>query len=270
MNDVMLNLGMFQIKWYSFFIFLAMLTACLIIFKESKKKNVPDNYLTNLIFYGLIIGILGARLYYVIFNLDYYLNNPSQIFAIWNGGLAIHGGLISALIFLMIYSRKNKINILQILDIIVVGVIIAQAIGRWGNFFNQEAHGGLVLRSTLESFKIPKFIINGMYINGAYYHPTFFYESVWCIIGFIILILLRHYKYLKVGSLTCFYLVWYSVGRFFIETLRTDSLMIGGFKVALVVSVILFVIGIIGLMIQSRKGKFEDLYSEPNHEEIRF
>ena len=111
MNDVMLNLGMFQIKWYSFFIFLAMLTACLIIFKESKKKNVPDNYLTNLIFYGLIIGILGARLYYVIFNLDYYLNNPSQIFAIWNGGLAIHGGLISALIFLMIYSRKNKILI---------------------------------------------------------------------------------------------------------------------------------------------------------------
>ena len=107
MNDVMLNLGIFQIKWYSFFIFLAMLTACLIIFKESKKKNVPDNYLTNLIFYGLIIGILGARLYYVIFNLDYYLNNPSQIFAIWNGGLAIHGGLISALIFLIIYSRNN-------------------------------------------------------------------------------------------------------------------------------------------------------------------
>ena len=116
MNDVMLNLGIFQIKWYSFFIFLAMLTACLIIFKESKKKNVPDNYLTNLIFYGLIIGILGARLYYVIFNLDYYLNNPSQIFAIWNGGLAIHGGLISALIFLIIYSRKNKIN--EFIDII--------------------------------------------------------------------------------------------------------------------------------------------------------
>ena len=109
MNDVMLNLGIFQIKWYSFFIFLAMLTACLIIFKESKKKNVPDNYLTNLIFYGLIIGILGARLYYVIFNLDYYLNNPSQIFAIWNGGLAIHGGLIAGALVVLFYTDRKSV-----------------------------------------------------------------------------------------------------------------------------------------------------------------
>lgn len=257
MNDVMLNLGMFQIKWYSFFIFLAMLTACLIIFKESKKKNVPDNYLTNLIFYGLIIGILGARLYYVIFNLDYYLNNPSQIFAIWNGGLAIHGGLISALIFLMIYSRKNKINILQILDIIVVGVIIAQAIGRWGNFFNQEAYGNIISLQALKNMHLPKFIIDGMYISGSYREPTFLYESVCSLIGFILLLILRATKKLKTGQLTAIYLIWYGIVRFGIETLRSDSLMLGQIKVAQLVS-LLFVISGIALFIYSyiKKKKY--------------
>ncbi len=257
MNDVMLNLGIFQIKWYSFFIFLAMLTACLIIFKESKKKNVPDNYLTNLIFYGLIIGILGARLYYVIFNLDYYLNNPSQIFAIWNGGLAIHGGLISALIFLIIYSRKNKINILQMLDIIVVGVIIAQAIGRWGNFFNQEAYGNIISLQALKNMHLPKFIIDGMYISGSYREPTFLYESICSLIGFILLLILRATKKLKTGQLTAIYLIWYGIVRFGIETLRSDSLMLGQIKVAQLVS-LLFVISGIALFIYSyiKKKKY--------------
>lgn len=257
MNDVMLNLGIFQIKWYSFFIFLAMLTACLIIFKESKKKNVPDNYLTNLIFYGLIIGILGARLYYVIFNLDYYLNNPSQIFAIWNGGLAIHGGLISALIFLIIYSRKNKINILQMLDIMVVGVIIAQAIGRWGNFFNQEAYGNIISLQALKNMHLPKFIIDGMYISGSYREPTFLYESVCSLIGFILLLILRATKKLKTGQLTAIYLIWYGIVRFGIETLRSDSLMLGQIKVAQLVS-LLFVISGIALFIYSyiKKKKY--------------
>ena len=254
MNDVMLNLGIFQIKWYSFFIFLAMLTACLIIFKESKKKNVPDNYLTNLIFYGLIIGILGARLYYVIFNLDYYLNNPSQIFAIWNGGLAIHGGLISALIFLIIYSRKNKINILQMLDIIVVGVIIAQAIGRWGNFFNQEAYGNIISLQALKNMHLPKFIIDGMCISGSYREPTFLYESICSLIGFILLLILRATKKLKTGQLTAIYLIWYGIVRFGIETLRSDSLMLGQIKVAQLVS-LLFVISGIALFIYSYKKK---------------
>lgn len=257
MNDVMLNLGMFQIKWYSFFIFLAMLTACLIIFKESKNKNVPDNYLTNLIFYGLIIGILGARLYYVIFNLDYYLNNPSQIFAIWNGGLAIHGGLISAVIFLMIYSRKNKINILEMLDIIVVGVIIAQAIGRWGNFFNQEAYGNIISLQALKNMHLPKFIIDGMYISGSYREPTFLYESICSLIGFILLLILRATKKLKTGQLTAIYLIWYGIVRFGIETLRSDSLMLGQIKVAQLVS-LLFVISGIALFIYSyiKKKKY--------------
>ncbi len=270
MNKYLFTTDFISIKWYSFLLLVSVFLGIFLLIRESRKYNYPKEFIFNMCFWAVIVGFLGARAYYVIFNWQIYASDPISVFRIWEGGLAIHGGLIAGFLTVYFYCKKYRVRFLKIIDMAVPSVILAQAIGRWGNFFNQEAHGGIVLRSTLESFKIPEFIINVMYINGAYYHPTFFYESVWCIIGFIILILLRHYKYLKVGSLTCFYLVWYSVGRFFIETLRTDSLMIGGFKVALVVSVVLFVIGIIGLMIQSRKGKFEDLYSEPNHEEIRF
>ena len=141
MDNIILDLGFIQIKWYSFFILLAMLTASFLIYKEAKKKHINEEILINLIFYGIIIGIIGARLYYVIFNFNYYINNLLEIFMIWKGGLAIHGGIIAALIFLIIYCKKNKINIMLLLDIIVIGLIIAQAIGRWGNFFNQEAFG---------------------------------------------------------------------------------------------------------------------------------
>ena len=241
-----------------------------LLLKEGKKYNYPKDFLFNLCFWAIIFGFIGARIYYVLFNFDIYKNDPISIFKIWEGGLAIHGGLIAGSITMYLYCKKYNVRLLKITDMAVPGILLAQSIGRWGNFFNMEAHGGAVLRSTLESFHIPEFIINGMNINGVYYHPTFFYESLWCLLGFIIFILLKHYKYLKVGSLTFSYLCFYSVGRFVIEALRTDSLMIGGFKVAQILSIILFIIGIIGLMLETRKGKFEDLYSEPNHEEIRY
>ena len=131
-------------------------------------------------------------------------------------------------------------------DIAVPSLIIAQAIGRWGNFFNSEAHGPVTTLANLESFHIPKFIIDGMYIEGVYYHPTFFYESLWCILGFIVLLLVRRfYKTLKTGQLTCIYLMWYGLGRLFIESLRTDSLMLGSFKVAQLVSLSCFLIGLL-------------------------
>ena len=155
---------------------------------------------------------------------------------------------------------------------IVVGLIIAQAIGRWGNFFNQEAHGPEVARSVLEGFKIiPKFVIDGMNIAGTYYHPTFYYESLWCLLGFIILILVRRfYEYLKAGQLTGIYLIWYGIGRFFIEALRTDSLMFKTIKTAQIVSIIMIIIGLI-LFIKGFKGsKFEDRYDDYELEDIKF
>lgn len=270
MNPVALQIGSFTIKWYSLMILLGVIVGIGILLKEGKKYNYPKDFLFNLCFWAIIFGFIGARIYYVLFNFEIYKNDPVSIFKIWEGGLAIHGGLITGFMTMYLYCKKYNVRLLKITDMAVPGILLAQSIGRWGNFFNMEAHGGAVLRSTLENLHIPEFIINGMNINGIYYHPTFFYESLWCLLGFIILSLLKHYKYLKVGSLTFSYLCFYSVGRFVIEALRTDSLMLGGFKVAQVLSVILFIIGIIGLMLETRKGKFEDLYSEPNHEEIRY
>ena len=270
MNPVALQIGSFTIKWYSLMILLGVIVGIGILLKEGKKYNYPKDFLFNLCFWAIIFGFIGARIYYVLFNFEIYKNDPVSIFKIWEGGLAIHGGLITGFMTMYLYCKKYNVRLLKITDMAVPGILLAQSIGRWGNFFNMEAHGGAVLRSTLENLHLPEFIITGMNINGVYYHPTFFYESLWCLLGFIILSLLKHYKYLKVGSLTFSYLCFYSVGRFVIEALRTDSLMLGGFKVAQVLSVILFIIGIIGLMLETRKGKFEDLYSEPNHEEIRY
>ena len=270
MDREIFSIGGFSIKWYSVLLLIAVFVGIFWLIKEGTKHKYPKDFLFNMCFWAVIFGFIGARAYYVIFNWKIYAADPVSIFKIWEGGLAIHGGLIAGFITIVLYCKKYKVRLFKLVDMAVPGVMLAQAIGRWGNFFNGEAHGGVVLRSTLESLHIPEFIINGMYINGNYYHPTFFYESLWCLLGFIVLVLVRKYKYLKVGGLTCVYLIWYSIGRFFVESMRTDSLMLGGFKVAQIVSIVLFIIGILGLMIQSRKGKFEDLYSEPNHEEIRF
>ena len=244
MNSTLLDLGFIKIKWYSFFIFLGIIVAFILIKREANKKNLKNDDLINLLFYGIIIGILGARIYYVLFNISYYLANPIEIIEVWNGGLAIHGGVIATLIFLIIYTRKKKMNLLLLLDILVVGVIIAQSIGRWGNFFNGEAYGRIVSLSFLKGLHIPKFIIDGMFIDGFYREPTFLYESVFSFIGFIVLLIVRNIKKLKVGVLTGIYFLWYGIERFIIEIFRSDSLMLGSFKIAMIVSIIFCVIGI--------------------------
>ena len=153
----------------------------------------------------------------------------------------------------MITRRKN-IPVLLATDCIVPTILVAQAIGRWGNFFNQEAHGGIVTLEFLKKIHIPNFIIKGMYINGNYYHPTFFYESLWCLLGFILLVIIRRLlKNSKDGTLTFIYLIWYGIGRFFIEGLRTDSLYLGIFRISQIVSIVIIIIGIIGLIYNKRK-----------------
>ena len=237
--------------------------------KEGKRFNISSDFLFNLAFWVIVFGILGARLYYVIFNWSEYSSDLLSIFKIWNGGLAIHGGIIAGFITMFVYCKKYNVSVFKISDMAVAPVILGQAIGRWGNFFNGEAHGAVTTLAHLKELNIPDFIINGMQIGGLYYHPTFFYESIWCIIGFIILLILRRFKYVKVGQLTCVYLMWYSVGRFFIESMRTDSLMLGGFKAAQIVSLVLFVGALLYMMVLSRKGKFQDLYNK-ECENIRF
>ena len=273
MDRVALELGPIQIYWYSIFIFLGLLTASILIFKEARKRNIDEDFLINLIFNTIIIGLIGARVYYVLFNIPYYASNPIEILAVWNGGLAIHGGIFAALAFILIYCKKKNINSLQLLDIIVVGLIIAQAIGRWGNFFNSEAYGQVTTYAELKAQQIPTFIINGMYILGEYRQPTFFYESTWCFAGFLAMLIIRKYKYLKRGQLTGFYLFWYGPGRLLIESLRTDSLMLGPIKIAQVVSIVFIITGIVLFFYNLIKSTPTDkrLYTEdlsPNDDEM--
>ncbi len=244
MNRVALDLGIIQIYWYSLFMFLALLMGSIIVYKEFKKTKVDEEFFINLAFNVIIFGVIGARAYYVLFNLDYYLANPIEIFKVWNGGLAIHGGILAALIFIIFYCRKHKVYSLKILDMIVVGLILGQAIGRWGNFFNGEAYGAITTLDSLQKLGIPEFVINGMFIMGEYRQPTFFYESMWCLFGFLAMLIVRKYKYLRRGQLTGFYLFWYGIERFVVEALRADSLMLGGVKIAQIVSIIFVLAGI--------------------------
>ena len=150
------NIFGINITFYALCILLGVIVAYFIITKLSKKHNINSRFMDDIIFYGLLSGIVGARLYYVLFNLDYYLNNLSEIYKVWHGGLAIHGGILFGALFVFLYSRKNKLNFIELTDIILPGVIIAQGIGRWGNFFNQEAYGMMVSRGLLEINQIKK------------------------------------------------------------------------------------------------------------------
>ena len=239
------------------------------IMKEAKRHNYPTDFVFNMCFWAIIFGIIGARIYFVVFNLDLY-TNFWDIFKIWEGGLAIHGGIIFGLLTCLIYCKKYKARLVRLLDFVAPALLLAQAIGRWGNFFNQEAHGAATTLEHLQNLHIPQFIIDGMNIGGIYYEPTFLYESLWCLVGLIIILIVRRIQITKVGQPTAIYLMWYGIGRFVIESMRTDSLMLGGFKVAQIVSVVMIIIVLLMLMITSRKGRYEDLYDQDSTNAVRF
>ena len=270
MDRVALDLGFLQIYWYSIFIFLGVFFASVVILREAKKQKINEDFMINLIFYGVIFGLIGARLYYIAFNLDYYLKYPMEILEFWNGGLAIHGAIIFGLATVWLYCKKYNAKVLKILDILVVGLILGQAIGRWGNFFNGEAYGAITTLENLQKLSIPQFVIDGMYISGAYHQPAFLYECIWNITGFIALLIIRRYKYLKNGQLTGVYLIWYSIGRFVIEGMRMDSLMLGNFRIAQIISIAAILIGISMLFLCRRGARFDNLYKSKMEKEIMF
>ena len=261
MSRVALDLGFIQIYWYSLMIALGLFFGIIVIIREGKRQELKEDFFINLIFYGTIIAIVCARLYYVIFNWSYYSNNLVEIFEIWNGGLAIHGAMIGGGLFTIFYCMKEHKRFLKVIDIIVVGLILGQAIGRWGNFFNQEAYGSVVSLSFLQSLHLPEFIIDGMKIGANYYHPTFLYECLWNLIGFIILVIVRRFRYIHTGQPTAIYMMWYGVGRFFIEGLRTDSLMLGNLKMAQIVSIVMFLAGLGLFLYKARQSRFDDQYN---------
>lgn len=270
MNPYIIEIGNFGLRWYSVLILLGVIIGVSLVQREGKRFGISNDFLFNMAFWAIVFGIIGARIYYVIFNYSMYKGDLMAIFKIWEGGLAIHGGIMAGALTIFLYCKRYNMSFIRIADLCVPSLIFAQCIGRWGNFFNGEAHGAATSLEHLQSMNLPQFIIDGMHISGLYYEPTFLYESIACFIGFIILIIIRRFKYIKVGTLTSIYLMYYSIIRFFIESMRTDSLMLGGFRVAQIVSIILFLTGLVSMMIISRKGRFEDLYNTKYDKNLRF
>ncbi|MBB5173436.1 prolipoprotein diacylglyceryl transferase [Texcoconibacillus texcoconensis] len=252
LDPVAFNLGPITVQWYGLIIAVGALLGYLLANREADRRGLPKDTLADLLIFALPISIISARLYYVIFHWQHYAGDLGRIIAIWEGGLAIHGGLIGAVITAVVFAKKRGLSFWKLADITAPSILLGQAIGRWGNFMNQEAHGGEVSRSFLENLMLPDFIIDQMFIDGVYYHPTFLYESLWNIVGVVLLLLLRRMN-LRRGELFLTYVIWYSVGRFFIEGMRTDSLMMFDvLRTAQVMSVLL-IIGAIGLLIYRRK-----------------
>ena len=254
MSRVLVTIGPITIYWYSFLVLVAVLIGYEIAIYYSKKLNYHTNDITDMALFLLIWSIIGARLYYVIFNYEVFQNDFLSIFQIWRGGLAIYGGIIGGTLYILYYCIKKKMSFIKVLDILSLSLLLGQAIGRWGNFFNKEAYGGITTYEALKGMFIPEFIIDGMKIEGLYRQPTFLYESLWCLIGVVILYSIRKKAFNQDGKQISFYLMWYGLGRFFIEGLRSDSLYVGSLKVSQMVSLIIFAIGLIGNIIIWKKN----------------
>ncbi|MBP2057659.1 phosphatidylglycerol:prolipoprotein diacylglycerol transferase [Lactobacillus colini] len=254
LNPIAFHLGSLSVRWYGILMATGVLVATLMAIQEGKKRQIISDDFVDFLLWAVPIGFIGARIYYVVFEWGYFSQHPDQIIAIWNGGIAIYGGLLAGLAVLVIFCYKRMLPPFLMLDIIAPGVMAAQVIARWGNFMNQEAHGAKTTLFFLQSLHLPNFVIQQMYINGAYYQPTYLYESLGNLLGLIIILSLRHKKHLfKQGEVFLSYVIWYATVRFFVEGMRTDSLYIANtIRVSQALSLILF-IGAIILWIYRRK-----------------
>lgn len=257
MNPVAFEVFGVQIRWYGIIIAIGVLVAFFVSYLLAKKKGLNFDIITDGFLWSFPFAIIGARLYYVAFEYKNY-HSFVDIINTRNGGMAIHGGLIGGLLVAYIFTRIKRVNFFEYIDVIIPGIILAQVIGRWGNFMNQEAHGGPVSQEFISKFQ--NFIQQGMFIDGTYYHPTFLYESVWNLIVFGILIFILYKKRNKHGVVLGSYMILYSLGRFFIEGLRTDSLMFFGLRTAQIISLIGIIIGAIIIFMANKSSK-KSLYN---------
>jgi len=260
LNPIAFTLGPIEVHWYGIIIGSGLALALFLAIREGNRRGLEKDTFADLMLFAIPIAIISARIYYVLFEWKYYANHPNEIPQIWHGGIAIHGALIGSVITTYVFARKRGISFWKITDIAAPSLILGQAIGRWGNFMNQEAHGGEVTRAFLEHLHLPKFIINQMYIDGHYYHPTFLYESVWDFAGFILLMVLRRVN-LRRGELFLSYVIWYSIGRYFVEGMRTDSLMLtSNLRMAQMISIVLVIFSVGILLFRRKKGLSEFRY----------
>lgn len=238
--SVAFYIGSKPIYWYGIIIAFALLSGYFVSSAVAKQDGLSKDNILDIVLYGAPTAIVFARLYYVIFSFSDYKDNLWEIFAIWNGGIAIYGAIIGAALAAYIYAKVKKLDWKSVFDTSIIGVILGQSIGRWGNFFNKEAYGS----PTTLPWKM------GLYEKGKliFVHPTFLYESLWNFIGLFILLYINRHKKFK-GQTFYSYLVWYGIGRFFIENLRTDSLYLGAFRISRWVGLTTAIVGVVLLTI---------------------
>lgn len=254
-SKTFLAIGPLSIQWYAICIIIGAYIAYEIGQYNFKKLGYNREILSDYFFGVLIVGIIGARIWYVIFMFnELYKDNLSEIFMFRHGGLAIQGGIVAGLAFSWWFFKKHHIRFLVAGDAIMPGVLIAQALGRWGNFFNQEAFGNAVSLNFLQGLHLPNFIIEGMHIGGQYYHPTFLYESIANVVGFLLIFFVIKKFQDKQGYQFFSYFIWYGIFRFFIEGMRTDSLYFMGLRMAQLTSIVFIIAGIVGILWCKSKG----------------
>ncbi len=241
-NPIAFTITGIDIRWYGILIGVAFLLATYISYLRAPKFGIVQDDILDLTIFLIPCSIIGARAYYVIFSYDNYRGNFIQMLNLRAGGLAIHGGIIAGVIVSYIVAKRKKIKFSNLADLIMPQVALAQAIGRWGNFFNSEAHGG------------PTNLPWAITVYGEKVHPTFLYESIWCFFIFILLIFLSN-KIKFNGQIALLYAMLYSFERFWVEGLRTDSLMIGKFRQAQVLSLVVFILALSAYIYQVRKYK---------------
>lgn len=239
---VAFNIFGYDIMWYGILIGFAFLLALVITYYRAPGLGVKKDHVLDIALVIFPCAIIGARAYYVIFSWDQYKNDLASIFDVRSGGLAIHGGLILSFLGVFILCKFLKENFLDVFDLVAPVIALGQAIGRWGNFFNEEAHGGITTSNL------------AVVINGQHYYPTFLYESIWCLLLFIFLLYLSKHRSFK-GQIVLLYGMLYSVERFFVESLRTDSLMIGFLRQAQVISILIFLFCLVLYIILKRKRR---------------
>lgn len=243
--------GPISVRWYGFLIASAVLIGVSLSSYLAKRRGLNSDLIGDLSIWLVLAAIPCARLYYVAFQWPYYVQHPEQIIAIWKGGIAIHGAVLGGMLAALIFARLNRVSFWQLADVVAPSLILGQAIGRWGNFFNSEAFGGPT--DLPWKLYIPPAQRPAGYEQVAYFHPTFLYESLWNLGVFVLLLVLffrslKSRNPLKPGTIFLTYWVAYSAGRFWIEGLRTDSLMLGPLRIAQVVSLTGLLIGVLGLL----------------------
>lgn len=266
------------IAWYGILICFGLILAVLYSMFRAKRENIKSDDIIDLAFFLVIFGIIGARLYYVIFDFEDYivsgngfvgnvLGTLKNIVSVWNGGLAIYGGLIAGFLTVVIFCRTKHITLMKLLDVVSPAAMIGQIIGRWGNFVNVEAHGTEtslpwrmgILESNFENAEL------GIWTSEQYVHPTFLYESLWNLVGFIIANILYKKKKFD-GQIFFFYMAWYGFGRMLIEGLRTDSLMLGGIRISQLIGFVTFAVGVALTVAMFKMNREEDAVTSSDGE----